>query len=337
MMLQKHLSQSLVILGIFSLGSCKSMGFRKQQNTPSASAIPSGESSALEREEGISSTSPTEASVAPKAAKSAVQQHAEDKLSPYKQEATTAPQAKGKALNNSGKKTLIIGDSMSEGKFGRALASAYSEGGGESCQFSYSSSKIDDWVSGDFATARDPVMRYSTNGSIPYVAAPQSPSWGLHGLLHNPRESGCRMDYFDRLVIQLGSNPSGNPWQNFESALAMARGAGVPDIQFILPPGQKGNPNSFASYNKTFISKMQDLQQKYKGLNISWINSSDPKILSLNDNEFVDKENDRTHLKDGGTGQSKWIAAIRKNLLSAEEEKVAETDLASATTKHATP
>jgi hypothetical protein len=156
----------------------------------------------------------------------------------------------------------------------------------------------------------------------------ETAEWGLHGLLHEPQKHNCHAEAFDRLVVQLGSNPDEEPWKQLRSIVKMANEAGIKDVHFILPPGKKLDHDKFKSYNADFQTELTKVQAENPNIKLDSLNSSDESLVKINDADFISHvANDHTHFKDDSPSQNAWFDAVKNKFFPERKLSTNEEDL----------
>ncbi len=229
---------------------------------------------------------------------------------PLATKATPAPQRTAIPSASSGKKIMIIGDSLSSsaGSFGSGLAQHLSQNNNNVCMHSVSGSRFNHWSSNSFQSSMyGGTYRNFQNGKL--EGSKDIPrknelpdNWSLSSLLHSmPCGSEAPVD---ELIVQLGSNhsPTEDPVPSIQNILKLA--SGIKSVKFILPPRGKSSATKFRSFNDKAISYLSGLS------GVSYFDSSTEPLLTFDPSKkipFVDED----HF---------WGSYLEKNWLSAVKD-----------------
>ena len=208
-------------------------------------------------------------------------------------------------------RTLVIGDSLSEGTFGKKIIAGLAEYE-EACLYSYSGSNMNQWNQGNFSKARDPIVwQWDAKKRRPRASRPNGkPNWNLAGLLDNPSTSGCGVTgSYDRLVVQLGNNPAKNPEAALRNMVEIARKKGINRITFVLPPPKRAG-KVFKNYNEKMRKQIASIisNREAPGVLIDAFDST--QALAVVPKDYRDSE----HFRDGSKTQDRWANKILNHL-----------------------
>ena len=204
-------------------------------------------------------------------------------------------------------KVLLIGDSLSDdGGFGAGLAQALSEGG-TACSFAASNSRFESWTESDFSCCKvGSHARVYANGKAvkPAVANARPPSsWGISAFL-DPQSGLCapKGEPVDRMLVQLGTNPSKNTETYLKKIIQMACTRGVKNLNFVLPPEDRKKAQT-----KTNL-KMADIIDAYhpcpESMTLSYFPSATKAPIAAKD-----FRSDGTHFW-SSPSEKNWLGAV---------------------------
>jgi hypothetical protein len=163
----------------------------------------------------------------------------------------------------SAEKIVLIGDSLSDdGGFGAGLAQSLSKRG-TACSFTASNSRFESWTEGDFSCCKvGSHTRVYANGvaSKPAETRASPPAtWSLGAFL-DPVGGLCapQGQSVDRLVVQLGTNPSKDYEKYVKKIVQLACRHQVKNVNFVLPPEDRARTQSRTN------QKMADVIAEYR-------------------------------------------------------------------------